>query len=84
MKVWVLLGVDFQESVPYDTLLGIFTTKELMMEYRKRSGVDSDYAYIEYAEHPVITEISPKFMLLGEPITPNPFDEFVKDYKEYK
>lgn len=84
MKVWVLLGVNLQEGVPYDTILGIFATKELMMEYRTKSKVDSDYAYIEYGEWPVVDGTAPKATMLGEPIEPNPYDEFVKDHKEYK
>lgn len=84
MNVWVLLGVDFQESVPYDTILGIFATREIMMEYRTKNKVDNEYAYIEYCEEPVIDEVSSKFTLLGEPIEPNPYDEFVNAVREYK
>lgn len=56
MKVWLLYGAYLEDGIVYETLLGVFATKELMMDYHRYEQADSNYAYIEYAEHIVIED----------------------------
>lgn len=47
---WKLYGVNSVDGELFDTLIGTFGTREEMMKFRKESGVDPEYDYIEYGE----------------------------------
>lgn len=48
MKIWVLYGVSYSEGVAQDNVIGLFYTKEALMEYRTATSVDNNWDNIEY------------------------------------